>query len=564
MNNEPIQDLAEDFSNLLKSSEDFDIKIKVGEEPNIKEFKAHSNILSARSTYFKAALSPQWVRRENGIIIFNKPNISPSVFEVIINYIYTGKFFNKNEVNLLDIFIASDEILLDEISQNVERYLRKTASAWNFPKDFIKISKYYDTFTKLYQFALKLVCAHPKTIFESKDFFKIEENTLIRLLKCDDLRLEEIEIWEYLIKWGIENTESILDDDLTKWMQTDFMNLEKVLHNCIPHIRFFQLSYHELHLVINRYKNILPNNLLDEIYKYLSDPKPNYNTLPTRKSPYIFNSNIINAKDAALVASWIDEKKGMPYRFKDMPFKFERIYQANSESFRIDLFHKICDNKGQTFVVIKVRNSEEIIGGYNPLDWVGKGLFSNDDNKFKKTSKSFVFSLFSQSNGAVPRLSRVSYNNEAIFSCMTRGPCFGFLDLWIQYTSRRSVIGISIKHSYEIGIIDKEVFEIEDFEVFQIKKISALPGFAKSIPEKISGFIMYNEGKMRGLRMGLCSSSWSELCPGCGVLKSCPICGSLERCSKFKCCAYCGSNRCVVQGKYLLYNNDSIHRLQCV
>ncbi|CAG8752393.1 10495_t:CDS:1, partial [Gigaspora rosea] len=64
---------------------------------------------------------------------------------------------------------------------------------------------------------------------------------------------------------------------------------------------------------------------------------------------------------AALVASWIDEKKGMPYRFKDMPFKFERIYQANSESFRIDLFHKICDNKGQTFVVIKVRNSEEII-----------------------------------------------------------------------------------------------------------------------------------------------------------------------------------------------------------
>ncbi|CAG8616803.1 27153_t:CDS:2 [Gigaspora margarita] len=250
------------------------------------------------------------------------------------------KFFNKNEVNLLDIFIASDEILLDGISQNIDKYLRKTPSAWKFPKDFIKITQY---------------------------------------------------------------------------------------------------------------KNILPNNLIDEIYKYLSDPKPNYNDIPIRKSPYFFNSNIINAKDAALIASWIDEKKGMPYRFKDIPFKFERIYKANS-------------------------------------------LFNNDDNKFKKTSKSFVFSLFSPSNGAVPRLSRVSYNKEAIFSCITRGPCFGFLDLWIQYnSSRRSTIGISIKHSYDIGIIDKEVFEIEDFEVFQIKKISVLSSFAKSIPEKVSGFIMYNE-----------------------------------------------------------------------
>ncbi|KAF0458748.1 BTB-domain-containing protein [Gigaspora margarita] len=117
----------------------FDVKIKVGEEPNIKEFKAHSIILSTRSDYFKAALSSRWARREDGFIIFNKPNISPSVFEILINYIYTGTFSNNNDVSLLDIFIAADEICLFKISKQIEQCLLKTESAWK-PPDFNTIS----------------------------------------------------------------------------------------------------------------------------------------------------------------------------------------------------------------------------------------------------------------------------------------------------------------------------------------------------------------------------------------------------------------------------------------
>ncbi|CAG8632655.1 19657_t:CDS:2, partial [Racocetra persica] len=303
--------LIKDFSNLLESSQDFDIKIKVGEEPNSKEFKAHAIILSARSDYFKTALSSRWVKKENEVIIFNKPNISPTVFEILINYIYTGVFSDNNNVDLLDIFIAADEIQLNEIKQKVEKRLLETESAWKFPRDFITICK-HNTFTDLYQTALELVCRNPKVIFDSNDFSKIEEDDLIKLLKSDRLRLEEIEIWEYLIKWGIENTESILDDDLTEWTQTDFIELEKVLHNCIPHIRFFQLSFDELRLITTKYKNILPDDLIEKSFQYLSDPKPKCN-LPKRELAYSFDSNIIEAKDAALIASWIDKKQGMPY-----------------------------------------------------------------------------------------------------------------------------------------------------------------------------------------------------------------------------------------------------------
>ena len=64
--------------------EDYDIKIIVGKDPNIEEFNAHSTILSSKSIYFKNALSSRWVKKEDGIIIFYKSNISPLVFEVLI------------------------------------------------------------------------------------------------------------------------------------------------------------------------------------------------------------------------------------------------------------------------------------------------------------------------------------------------------------------------------------------------------------------------------------------------------------------------------------------------
>ncbi|RIB30296.1 hypothetical protein C2G38_2238357 [Gigaspora rosea] len=161
------------FPICLRTS-DFDVKIKVGESPNIKEFKADSIILSAKSDYFKAALSSRWARKENGIIIFDKSNISPPVFEILLNYIYTGTFSNNTEVSLLDIFIAADEIGLVEISQQVEDCLLKTVSAWKFPRDFITICK-YDTFTNLHETALNFMRNEALGYIKQGKFFKVLE-----------------------------------------------------------------------------------------------------------------------------------------------------------------------------------------------------------------------------------------------------------------------------------------------------------------------------------------------------------------------------------------------------
>ena len=50
----------------------------------MKEIYAHSNILRARSQYFRAALSKKYSEKKDGKFIFKKPNIPPQLFEIIL------------------------------------------------------------------------------------------------------------------------------------------------------------------------------------------------------------------------------------------------------------------------------------------------------------------------------------------------------------------------------------------------------------------------------------------------------------------------------------------------
>ena len=80
-----IDKLLNDLTKSLSESNFYDVEIKVGVNKDIKIFKAHSTILEARSSYFKVALSSNWLERSNnGIILFEKENISPKLFELLL------------------------------------------------------------------------------------------------------------------------------------------------------------------------------------------------------------------------------------------------------------------------------------------------------------------------------------------------------------------------------------------------------------------------------------------------------------------------------------------------
>ncbi|CAI2170581.1 11051_t:CDS:2 [Funneliformis geosporum] len=118
--------LSKDFSRLLKDADDYNVIIEIGEGPNIKKFRAHSVILRARSLYFHSALSSEYSRKENGCIIFKQPGVSPSIFDMIINYcnklitedariLFEAKDFNSVDEDVLVSVLQRDDLGLQEI-----------------------------------------------------------------------------------------------------------------------------------------------------------------------------------------------------------------------------------------------------------------------------------------------------------------------------------------------------------------------------------------------------------------------------------------------------------------
>src|SRR5581483_1931859 len=81
-------ELSNDYEKLFETEIGYDVIIYAGEEPNVKEIHAHSNILRIRSKYFHSAFSNEWAEKKDGMFIFRKQNISPHLFDIILRYFY--------------------------------------------------------------------------------------------------------------------------------------------------------------------------------------------------------------------------------------------------------------------------------------------------------------------------------------------------------------------------------------------------------------------------------------------------------------------------------------------
>jgi hypothetical protein len=78
------QELANDYEKLFETDEGYDVILYVGENENVEEIHAYSNILRIRSQYFRTAFSNKWAEKKDGKFIFKKPNISPQFFKIIL------------------------------------------------------------------------------------------------------------------------------------------------------------------------------------------------------------------------------------------------------------------------------------------------------------------------------------------------------------------------------------------------------------------------------------------------------------------------------------------------
>ncbi|GBC05789.1 hypothetical protein RclHR1_06420012 [Rhizophagus clarus] len=422
MSTEFLKSLSSDFTKLLFNADDYNVIIKVGDS----NFKAHSCILRARSPYFHSALSREWAIKEGNIIIFEKPNISPKIFEMILRQhplqcLYHTTFRIENCIELRDL-------------------------------------------------CLEIICDNPELVFGTTAFTAIEESVLISILKRDDLQMDEVDLWDYLIQWGIAHTFNS-DFDPSHLTQNDLLELSKTLKNCVPFIRFNHINSKDLPSRLKPFENLLPNQNLEGTLKE-NNFNNNNSILSINFNENIIDSKIIKLKHAALIARWIDHQEGTKNirTYRNFPnYYFKILLRGSRDDFSASTFHKLCDNKNATVIIIKVFGTREIIGGYNPISWKG-GFFGS----WMKSQDSFIFSLGDGENNLreFSKLCRIRPENVnmAVFCANMRGPCFGYRDLWMPNFNNLAVNCDSDCNYYNGKIIEPKNFDIEDYEVFQIIK----------------------------------------------------------------------------------------------
>lgn len=125
-------------------------------------------------------------------------------------------------------------------------------------------------------------------------------------------------------------------------------------------------------------------------------------------------------QDCILSSSIIKDEVLMSSLTSWLPFGayFSLLYRASVDGATPTDFHRCCDNKGPTLVVIK--SGEYICGGYTSKSWEPASIL-----KAIEDSDSFLFTLVNPSESKPMMLKPISDAHGGIRCDNKRGPCFG-------------------------------------------------------------------------------------------------------------------------------------------
>ncbi|RHZ85375.1 hypothetical protein Glove_66g131 [Diversispora epigaea] len=477
--------LSQDFLELLNDEKEYNVVIEVDKEGNKKSFTAHSVVIRYRSPYLYKELE-NLPTNKNHIKTIIKPNISVQIFEIILKYIYGGivNIEYKDAKTIYELMIIANEFEFKELSRKLEGYLIESKAYWLHTNFSLVYYSIFDdnVFKGLKRFYNDIIVKYPNSIFESKDFTSLQETALISILERDDLKVKEIKIWDYVIKWGIAQNPT-LPADLKEWSKENFEALKITLHQCLPLIRYFHIPDEDIFKKIKPYEKILEEQLWNDIIQHSIDSNKPINSLvlPARTFsnpvfPLRTISNIISKEHVAELSSWIDQKSTI-YSLSNIPYEFQLILRGSRDGFNSKTFWNMCNGYSGTIVVAKIAETDEIVGGYNPLAW---------DNSTSgipmKTKDSFIFSL-ENDDLQDSIISRVTNSDKALYYSDSNdqnsyGPEFGNCEFIMKsdvsdFTQDK---GCQCLHLLRDAYYEKPirktnaVYSIVDYEVFKIVK----------------------------------------------------------------------------------------------
>src|SRR6266498_1033093 len=189
---------------------------------------------------------------------------------------------------ILNLLLPSDELGLQPLVTYIQEILIK--NHYDFINknvvEIIELSYQKKSLDKLWGLCLQQICYNPSHLFKSTKFLTFNPSILEIMLKRDDFNIDdEIIIWENLLKWACGQN-PIIHQDINKWNKNEFTVMERRLSRFIPSVRFYHILSEDFLLKVYPFKELLPNDLVNNILAYHMAPnkRQNIDIQPHRKS----------------------------------------------------------------------------------------------------------------------------------------------------------------------------------------------------------------------------------------------------------------------------------------
>ncbi|CAG8715189.1 14516_t:CDS:2, partial [Ambispora leptoticha] len=348
---------------------DFDVIIVVGQDPNIERFSACSKTLRERSIYFHTALSSRWAKKEKDIYLLEKPNLSPEVFRLILEFLVDRKVkLSSYNGKMVDLLLAVEELMLGDLRSVLQHQTitgtHKTRWISENCPDLLRIVVEFESLKELRHAVIGWICENPSWLYDSHNFATLEKSVILEAIKNERDYLDNILIWDILLRWNIARNNTISLDTST-WSVVVFEVLKKNLKEFLPYIRFDLISRNDFHKRILPFRKIISRKITDQALSYYLEDTAQYPPKTT-----LDDSVIINHIHAATISKWIMGKNiesTKPLKnesqFKSRftkRYEFELLYRAGRDGFSGNAYHKHCDDRGKNLVVAKIANSQII------------------------------------------------------------------------------------------------------------------------------------------------------------------------------------------------------------
>ncbi|KAK7099811.1 BTB/POZ domain-containing protein 19-like [Littorina saxatilis] len=247
-------EFAKQMKMLVNNKDLHDIQFLIG--PARKKVYAHRCILSGRCEVFRAMFVDH--THKNGPIEKDVPfvlsDMAAEVFLAMLEFIYTN-CVTLSQKTAIDVMATALEYGLDDLKLLCEDYLVDTLD----PKNSCDRTQAAQTYRldDLKRKTLEYIEENTKSVFDSKGFEELSEDTVCLILASDNLMLDELEIYQSVRRWA--NVNAVVAG----------LKIDQIGREAVKRVRLPLLSLEEIGQLEeeNKKDNFVPMELFAQAWK---------------------------------------------------------------------------------------------------------------------------------------------------------------------------------------------------------------------------------------------------------------------------------------------------------